>query len=333
MPHPASNIFTESSPKFGQMLLALLVFFGVLLIIFFAAGRATGRFQRPLAVVVLLGPALVLMTVGLVIPAIRTIVYSFQNDDNTKYVGLKNYEWVFTNPDQRNVLINTVLWIVVAPLVATALGLVLALLADRMPPRAENVAKSLIFLPMAISFVGASIIWKFVYEDRDPSVPQVGLLSQIAKLVGWTDHENWLLWQPWNNFLLMVIMIWVETGFAMVVLSAAIKAIPADVVEAAQIDGAVGWSLFRRVTIPMIRGTLVVVLTTIMITVLKVFDIVMTMTGGNFGTSVLSNEMWQQTFVQFSPGHGTALAVILFVGVVPLVVYNVIMLRRERTVR
>jgi alpha-glucoside transport system permease protein len=331
--HLASNFFTESSPKFGQMLLALLVFFGVLLIIFFAAGRATGRFQRPLAVVVLLGPALMLMTVGLVIPAIRTVMYSFQNDDNTKYIGFKNYEWVFTNPDQRHVLINTVLWIVVAPLVATAFGLVLALLADRMPPRAENVTKSLIFLPMAISFVGASIIWKFVYEDRDSSVPQVGLLSQIAKLVGWTDHENWLLWQPWNNFLLMVIMIWVETGFAMVVLSAAIKAIPADVVEAAQIDGAVGWSLFRQVTIPMIRGTLVVVLTTIMITVLKVFDIVMTMTGGNFGTSVLSNEMWQQTFVQFSPGHGTALAVILFVGVVPLVVYNVVMLRRERTVR
>jgi alpha-glucoside transport system permease protein len=329
----ASNILTESSPKFGQMILALLAFFGVLLIIFFAAGRATGRFQRPLTIGVLLGPALVLMTVGLVLPAFRTIMYSFQNDDNTKYVGFKNYAWVFTNPDERTVLINTVLWIIVAPVVATAFGLVLALLADRMPARAESIAKSLIFLPMAISFVGASIIWKFVYEDRDPSVPQVGLLSAIAKLLGWDDPPNWLLAQPGNNFLLMVIMIWVETGFAMVVISAAIKAIPAEIIEAAQIDGAVGWSLFRRVTVPLIRGTLVVVLTTIMIIVLKVFDIVMTMTGGNFGTSVLSNEMWQQTFVQFSPGHGTALAVILFVGVIPLVVYNVIMLRRERTVR
>lgn len=333
MSYLASNVLTESSPKFGQMFLALLVFFGVLLVVFFAAGRATGRFQRPLAVAVLLGPALLLMTVGLVIPAVRTVMYSFQNDDSTAYVGFKNYAWVFTNPDMRTVLVNTVLWIIVAPLVATAFGLVLALLADRMPARAESVTKSLIFLPMAISFVGASIIWKFVYEARDPSVPQVGLLSQIVMLFGWDNPPNWLLWQPWNNFLLMVIMIWVETGFAMVVLSAAIKAIPADVIEAAQIDGAVGWNLFRRVTIPLIRGTLVVVLTTIMITVLKVFDIVMTMTGGNFGTSVLSNEMWNQTFVQFSPGHGTALAVILFVGVIPLVVYNVVMLRRERTVR
>jgi alpha-glucoside transport system permease protein len=327
-----STVLTESSPKLGQMVLALLVFFGVLLIVFLAAGRATGRFQRPVAVAVLLGPAILLLAVGLVIPAVRTVMYSFQNDESTKYVGLKNYEWAFTNPDMRTVLLNTVLWIIVAPLVATGFGLVLALLADRMPPRAESITKSLIFLPMAISFVGASIIWKFVYEARDAAEQQVGLLSQIVILLH-LKPQNWLLWQPWNNALLMVIMIWVETGFAMVVLSAAIKAIPADVIEAAQIDGAVGWNLFRRVTIPLIRGTLVVVLTTIMITVLKVFDIVMTMTGGNFGTSVLSNEMWQQTFVQFSYGHGTALAVILFLGVVPLVVYNVRMLRRERSVR
>jgi alpha-glucoside transport system permease protein len=273
------------------------------------------------------------MTIGLVIPALRTVVYSFQNDDSTKYVGFKNYAWALTNPDMRTVLLNTVLWIVIAPIVATGFGLVLALLADRMPARVENTTKSLIFLPMAISFVGASIIWKFVYEARDPSVPQVGLLSQAVMAFGWDNPPNWLLWQPWNNLLLIVIMIWVETGFAMVVLSAAIKAIPTDVLEAAQIDGAAGWSLFSRVTIPMIRGTLVVVLTTIMITVLKVFDIVKTMTGGNFNTSVLSNEMYSQTFVQFEPGRGTALAVILFVGVIPLVIYNVIILRRERTVR
>jgi alpha-glucoside transport system permease protein len=331
--HLASNVISESAPKLGQMISAVLVFFAVLLVIFFAAGRAAGRFQRPLAVSIFMGPAVVLMTIGLVIPALRTVVYSFQNDDHTKYVGFKNYTWAFTNPDMHTVLFNTVLWIVIAPIVATGFGLVLALLADRMPARIENTTKSLIFLPMAISFVGASIIWKFVYEARDPSVPQVGLLSQAVMQFGWDNPPNWLLWQPWNNLLLIVIMIWVETGFAMVVLSAAIKAIPTDVLEAAQIDGAVGWNLFSRVTIPMIRGTLVVVLTTIMITVLKVFDIVKTMTGGNFGTSVLSNEMYSQTFVQFEQGRGTALAVILFVGVIPLVIYNVVMLRRERTVR
>jgi alpha-glucoside transport system permease protein len=329
----AANLISDSGPKLGQMVLAVLVFFAVILIVFFAAGRATGRFQRPLAVVIFLVPAVLLMVIGLVLPAIRTIIYSFQNDAADSFVGLKNYQWVFTTPDERTVLLNTVLWIVIAPIFATAFGLVLALLADRMPPRAENVTKSLIFLPMAISFVGASIIWKFVYEARDPSVPQVGLLSEVVMKLGWHNPPNWILWQPWNNLLLMVIMIWVETGFAMVVLSAAIKAIPADVIEAAQIDGATGFKLFRSVTIPLIRGTLVVVLTTIMITVLKVFDIVLTMTGGNFGTSVLSNEMWQQTFVQFSQGHGTALATILFVGVIPLIVYNVRTLRRERTVR
>ncbi len=329
----AANVLTDSGPKLGQMVLAVLVFFAVVLIIFFAAGRATGRFQRPVAILVFLVPAGLLMLVGLILPAIRTVIFSFQNDAADKFVGLKNYQWVFTTPDERTVLLNTVLWIIIAPVFATAFGLMLALLSDRMAARAENVTKSLIFLPMAISFVGASIIWKFVYEARDPSVPQVGLLSEIAIKLGWHHPPNWILWQPWNNLLLMVIMVWVETGFAMVVLSAAIKAIPADVIEAAQIDGATGAKLFRLVTIPLIRGTLVVVLTTIMITVLKVFDIVLTMTGGNFGTSVLSNEMWQQTFVQFSQGHGTALATILFVGVIPLIVYNVIMLRRERTVR
>lgn len=333
MLHLASNVISDSAPKLAQLVLALGVFFGVLLVVFFAAGRATGRFQRPLAIVVFLVPAVLLMTVGLVIPALRTVVFSFQNDAADGFVGLANYRWVFTNPDERTVLMNTVLWIVIAPVVATAFGLVLALLADRMSARAENTTKSLIFLPMAISFVGASIIWKFVYEAREPDVPQVGLLSQVVMKLGWDHPPNWILWQPWNNLLLMVIMIWVETGFAMVVLSAAIKAIPSDVIEAAQIDGATGFKLFRSVTVPLIRGTLVVVLTTIMITVLKVFDIVLTMTGGNFGTSVLSNEMWQQTFVQFSQGHGTALATILFIGVIPLIVYNVVTLRRERTVR
>ena len=329
----AATVISESAPKLGQMLAAILVFFAVLLIIFFAAGRATGRFQRPLAIAIFLTPAVLLMSVGLVIPALRTVIYSFQSDDSSSFVGLQNYAWVFTTPDERQVLLNTVLWIMIAPILATGFGLVLALLADRMSPRAENVTKSLIFMPMAISFVGASIIWKFVYEARDPNVPQVGLLSEVVMKLGWHNPPNWILWQPWNNLLLMIIMIWVETGFAMVVLSAAIKAIPGDVIEAAQIDGATGFKLFRLVTIPLIRGTLVVVLTTIMITVLKVFDIVLTMTGGNFGTSVLSNEMWQQYFVQFSQGHGTALATVLFVGVIPLIIYNVVQLRRERTVR
>ncbi|MFY9207903.1 MAG: sugar ABC transporter permease, partial [Candidatus Nanopelagicales bacterium] len=214
---------------------------------------------------------------------------------------------------------------------STGLGLTLALLLDRM--KRESVAKSLIFMPMAISFVGASIIWGLMYEYRPPESEQVGLLSQIVMWLGVDDPPNWILWQPFNNYLLMIIMIWIQVGFAMVVLSAAIKNIPSDVVEAAELDGAVGWKLFSRVTIPMIRATLIVVLTTIMIAVLKIFDIVRTMTNGNFGTQVVANEMYAQSFVQFNQGHGNALAVVLFIGVIPLIIYNVIQLRKERAIR
>jgi alpha-glucoside transport system permease protein len=151
--------------------------------------------------------------------------------------------------------------------------------------------------------------------------------------LGVKEPPNWILWQPFNNYLLMVIMVWIQVGFAMVVLSAAIKNIPSDVVEAAELDGATGWRLFSRVTIPMIRATLIVVLTTIMIAVLKIFDIVRTMTNGNFGTQVVANEMYAQSFVQFNQGHGNALAVVLFIGVIPLIIYNVVQLRKERAIR
>ena len=311
----------------------VLVFFGILLIIFWLAARAAGRFQNGLARLVFLGPAVILLFVGLVVPAILTTIGSFQDANGRKFVGIKNYTWIFTTPDNWVFLRNTFFWIVITPIFSTALGLVLALLMDRM--RRESIPKSLIFMPMAISFVGASIIWGLVYEYRDPTVSdqQVGLLSAVVMKLGIANPPNWLLWEPWNNFLLMVIMIWIQTGFALVVLSAAIKAIPVDVTEAAMLDGATGWNLFRKVTVPMIRGTLVVVLTTIAIGVLKVFDIVRTMTNGNFGTQVLANEMYAQSFVQFDKGRGSALAVILFIAVTPLIVYNVVQLRKEQQIR
>jgi alpha-glucoside transport system permease protein len=219
----------------------------------------------------------------------------------------------------------------VAPLVSTGIGLTIAILVDRM--KHQSIVKSLIFMPMAVSFVGASIIWKFVYDYRDSSQPQDGLLSQIVILLGWKHPPNWLLTHPLNNFLLMVIMIWIETGFAMVVLSAAIKAVPDEIIEAARVDGAHGFGLFRKIQIPMIRATLVVVLTTVMIATLKIFDIVRTTTGGNFGTDVLANDMYSKAFVQDNTGQGSALALILFLGVLPLVAYNVVQLKKERANR
>ena len=323
----------NTASKLGLMVSVVLVFFGVLLLVLFLAGKSKGKWQTPLARLIFLGPAVLLVTIGLVVPAIQTFLLSFKNPAGTKFVGFQNYTWIFTTPDNRQFLINTVLWIIITPIFSTALGLTLALLLDRM--KRESLPKSLIFMPMAISFVGASIIWGLVYEYRDPAVAdqQVGLLSAFVMKLGWADPPNWLLSQPWNNFFLMVIMIWIQTGFAMVVLSAAIKAIPTEITEAAMLDGATGWKLFQKVTVPMIRGTLVVVLTTIAIGVLKVFDIVRTMTNGNFGTQVVANEMYAQSFVQFDYGRGSALAVVLFVAVVPLIIYNVVQLRKEQSIR
>ncbi|MFF1875352.1 sugar ABC transporter permease [Streptomyces sp. CB03911] len=327
----ADGAWTDASVKLGNMVGAVAGFLGILLVIFFVAGRASGRIARPLAVLLFLGPAVLLLIVGLVAPLVRTVYLSFYNDDGTKFLGGKNYGWALTTESVQHVLLNTLLWLAVAPLAATGLGLLLALLIDRV--RGQSVYKSLIFMPMAISLVGASIIFKFVYDARDVSQSQIGLMSQLAISLGWHHPPNWMLSQPLNTFLLMVVMVWVQTGFAMVVLSAAINAIPDEVTEAARLDGAGGVKLFWFVTVPMIRTTLVVVLTTVMITTLKAFDIVRTMTGGNFGTQVLANEMYSQSFVQFNTGRGSALAVILFLGVLPLVAYNILQLRKERAVR
>ncbi|MFI9274774.1 carbohydrate ABC transporter permease [Kitasatospora sp. NPDC052896] len=326
-----ASAWNDAAIKLGNSAGAIAGFLGILLVVFFAAGRATGRFGRPLAIVVFLGPALLLLVVGLVAPLVRTVYLSLFNDDSSHFVGGRNYGWALTTDTIHQVLLNTLLWLVVAPLAATALGLVLALLVERM--RWQSLYKSLIFMPMAVSLVGASIIWKFVYETRDTGQPQVGLLSQLAVWLGWKNPPNWILSHPLNDFLLMVVMVWVQTGFAMVVLSAAIKAIPDEVTEAARLDGARGLRLFWYVTVPMIRTTLVVVLTTVMIVTLKAFDIVRTMTGGNFGTQVLANEMYSQSFVEFNVGRGSALAVILFLAVLPLVAYNIVQLRRERATR
>ncbi len=327
----ADSAWSDAAIKLGNSFGAIAGFLGILLVVFFAAGRASGRLGRPLAIAVFLGPALLLLVVGLVVPLVRTVYLSVRNSDSTGFAGGGNYGWALTSDAIHQVLLNTLLWLVVAPLAATGLGLVLALLIDRM--RWQSLYKSLLFMPMAVSLVGASIIWKFVYTARDSAQSQIGLLSQVAIWLGWKHPPNWILSQPLNNFLLMVVMVWVQTGFAMVVLSAAIKAIPDEVTEAARLDGAGGLRLFWYVTVPMIRTTLVVVLTTVMITTLKAFDIVRTMTGGNFGTQVLANEMYSQSFTEFNYGRGSALAVILFVAVLPLVAYNIVQLRRERATR
>jgi alpha-glucoside transport system permease protein len=280
---------------------------------------------------VFLAPAVLLLLIGLVYPTIRTLTMSFMNADSTEFVGFDNYVWSFTIPEILIVLRNTAIWVLVVPILSTLLGLAIAYMTDRM--KRPGIVKSLIFLPMAISFVGAGVIWKFVYNFQpNLNKPDIGLFSAVSKALGFTP-PNWLLEAPLNTLLLILVMIWIQTGFCMVVISAAMKNVPDEVVEAAMLDGAGNWKRFIRVTIPMIRSTVIVVLTTTAIGTLKVFDIVRTMTGGNFETNVIANEMYSQSFRQMNYGQGSALAVILLLCVLPIIAYNIRQLRRERTER
>lgn len=315
-----------TAEKFLTMAVAVLGFVAVIGVILFIADRVRGRGGDMIVGFLFLLPALGMIAIGLVYPGIRTIYQSFFDASGKSFIGFDNYETIFTTDDQITVLRNTVIWVVVTPFVATAIGLLYAVLVDK--AKFESFAKSLIFLPMAISFVGASIIWKFVYEYRpdQEGVEQIGLLNQIVVWCGGTPQQ-WLIESPLNTLFLVVVMIWIQAGFAMTVLSAAIKAIPEDIVEAARLDGVTPVGMFRYVTLPSIRPALVVVLTTIAIGTLKVFDIVRTMTGGQFDTSVVANEFYSQSFRSADEGLGAALAVLLFILVVPIVVYNIRQMR------
>ncbi|MFE9954124.1 carbohydrate ABC transporter permease [Micromonospora sp. NPDC005299] len=342
--------FAAEQPKFLMLMYGLIAFVAVVggllllldvvpawfdrrrearLVAAVASGTPLPRRRKPregaIALFFLL-PTLLFLAVGLVVPAIRTTLLSFMDKDSSNWVGLANYTWMFSEDSIIRVLINSLTWVLLVPLVATAFGLIYAVLVDK--ARFESVAKSLIFLPMAISFVGAAIIWKFVYAYRGDG-DQIGLLNQIVVSLG-GEPKQWLLESPLNTFLLIVIMVWIQAGFAMVVLSAAIKAIPADIVEAARLDGVSPWQMFWRITMPSIRPAVIVVVVTLSIATLKVFDIVRTATNGNYDTSVIANEMYNQAFRYGQPGQGSALAVFLFVLVIPIVIYQIRNLRQQR---
>jgi len=325
------SVWDVIGPNLTLLVISLAAFAAVIYALFLIGSRASVRWQGWLRYGVFLGPALLLLLVGLIYPALRTIWLSFMDKRSENFIGFDNYIWAFTIPEIQIVLRNTVLWVIFVPIVSTLIGLAIAYMTDRM--KRASVVKSLIFMPMAISFVGASVIWGFMYnfEPNEDKV-EIGLLNAILRGVG-IEPRNFLLEAPGNTFFLIAVLIWIQTGFAMVILSAAMKNVPDEIVEAAMLDGASNWRRFIRVTLPMIRGTVVVVLTTITIGTLKVFDIVRTMTGGNFQTNVIANEMYAQSFRQLNYGQGSALAVILFLGVVPIIWYNVRQLRLERTER
>jgi alpha-glucoside transport system permease protein len=271
---------------------------------------------------------MLLLAIGLIYPTVKTTIDSFFSSRGN-FVGLDNFIWIFTQPSGIRTVLNTIVWVLVAPAVSTAIGLAYAVFIDK--SRGEKYFKILVFMPMAISFVGASIIWRFVYTARPEGQDQIGLLNQIVVLFGGSPVA-FLSEAPWNTFFLIVVLIWVQTGFAMVILSAAIKGVPIEQLEAAELDGTNAWQRFVNVTVPGIRSSLVVVLTTISIASLKVFDIVRTMTAGANDTSVIANEMYTQ-FTTFEYGRASAFAVVLFLLVLPIVVYNARQLKMQREIR
>lgn len=337
------DVFSGMGPnwsKLSQALVALVLGVGGIWALFYAANSIVevlparaSVFLRPYVFVL---PAVAVVGLYLIYPTVGTVAQSFTEVPEGEG-ALTNYTNAFTNADVLIALRNNVIWLLVAPAVSVVIGLAFAALVDRV--RRESLAKSFVFLPLAISFVGASVIWQFVYAWKPAGQPQIGILNALwvwagGFLVDWgilaqVEPVPWLQIPFWTTFPLIAIMVWLQVGFAMVVLSAAIKGVPVELTEAARIDGATEVQAFFRITVPSIRGSILTVYTTIAIAVLKVFDIIFVTTGGNLDTSVVAVRMYQEMFRFRNFGQATTMAVILLVAVIPIMVVNIRNLRRQ----
>ncbi|MGV8882637.1 MAG: carbohydrate ABC transporter permease [Rhodoglobus sp.] len=316
-------------PFQNSLIFVLIIALVLGAVLFFADYRSRQGSGYLFQLIIFTAPAAILLLIGLIYPFFSTIYQSFFDKTSKNFVAFENYIWVFTNPEGFWSVINTIIWVLIAPVFATVIGLGYAALVDK--SRGEKFLKVLVFMPYAISFVGAGIIWKFMYDFRQGE--QIGLLNAIVTGLG-GQPVSWLDAQPLvNTLLLLVVFIWSQTAFAMVILSSAIKGVPAEQLEAASLDGTTAWQSFINVTVPGIRSSLIVVLTTIAIAALKVYDIVAVMTGGRANTSVLGFEMVNQQQRFQSYGHSAALAVVLFIFVLPLIVYNANQIKKQREIR
>ena len=321
----AGFIFLKDSgaPKIVIVGVAIVWGIGGVALLFAVANWLTEKlpvaWRRRILPFVFVGPAIAILAFYLLIPAVLTAWASLFDANGKAFVGLDNYVYAFTNPSMVAAIRNNVLWLVVGTAVSTGLGLAIAVLVER--SRLERTAKTLIFLPMAISFVGASVIWRFVYSYQPVGATQIGMFNAILSNFG-IGPISWLTGEPLNTILLIVILIWGQVGFAMVIIGAALKGIPDEMLEAGRVDGANEWQIFRKLIIPTIWPTIVTVATTIAILTLKIYDIVIAMTGGNFNTQVIATLMWQQAFNFFDAGRGAALAIILLAAVTPVIWYN-----------
>ena len=326
---------SNDAPKLVSGAVAVVWGVGGVATIYWVMNWVIARFPERIGSRVLpylfVGPAIAILIWFLALPTIRTLWISLFNADSSTFVGIGNYVDIFGNPAMLEVFRNNLLWLVVGTTLVIAFGLLIAVLADK--SRFESLAKAIIFMPMAISFVGAGIIWNFIYVTRPADEPQIGLLNAAVTGLGGEPQAWTTLLQPWNNLFLIVIMVWLQVGFAMVLFSAAIKGVPAELTEAARVDGANERQIFSRVTVPMIRGTIITVATTTIILTLKIFDVVIVMTGGQFGTGVVATEFYRQYFINRNFGVGSALAIILLIAVIPVMIYNVRRFRRQAAFR
>ncbi len=323
----------SAAPKLVIVLIAIIWGVGGVALLYWVANWLVEKLNRHwvarLQPFVFVGPGVAILLWFLAIPAVRTFFLSLRDATGQKFVGLQNYVFAFTDRIMLETFRNNLLWMVFGTFFCVGLGLVIAVLADR--SRFENVYKAIIFMPMAISFVGAGVIWKFMYtyKGTGAGINEIGLLNAVILALG-GQSQPWLQIPPWNNFFLIVIMVWLQTGYSMVVISSAIKGISAEILEAARVDGANEFQVFFRIIIPSIQGTLLTVTTTIVIFSLKLFDIVRVMTGGNNGTNVIANEFYLQRFTYSNAGRASAIAIVLLLAVVPVMIYNLRQFKESR---
>ncbi len=319
-------------------LLAVIVGIGASFGIYWLLDRLVNllpnRTQKRVRAYAYILPAAVLLITVLLLPLIQTVIFSFYNANSRVFVGFENYIDLFTDQRFLGILLNNFLWVAFVPAATVAVGLLVASLTNQVGPTREKIFKSLIFMPMAISFVSAATIWSFLYVNVPPGRPQIGLLNALVEVFG-GEPQPWMLISDWrlNSFLLMIIIVWLQAGFAMVLLSAAIKAVPEETIEAARVDGANRIQLFWQIVLPQIWGTVVAVFITVLILVMKIFDIVLAMTGGAFETSVLGYEFYQEYFVNSEAGRGSAIVVVLVLLIVPLMWLQIRTARRQEALR
>jgi alpha-glucoside transport system permease protein len=314
--------------KLANAALAIIGGIGGAMLLFWLLNKLTEslgrRWEERIKPWVFAGPAILAIGVYLIYPAIVTVQLSFANASSTAYVGLANYKDLLTSPDFLGVLFNNLLWIIIVPAGTVALGLGVALLADRLPARGEKATKTVIFLPMAISMVGAATIWRTIYEFQPRGEVQIGLLNAVFGLFdkgpfSWFQIDK----LHFNSLLLMIILIWTQAGYAMVLLSAAIKGTPEDTIEAARIDGASERRIFLSVIVPQIKGTIITVFITVLIGVMKVFDIVYVTTNGAFNTDVIGRRFYNELFTDGNAGYAATIVVLLMVAIIPVLIYQV----------